>query len=217
MELSILHLSDLHGATGPLSCLAEIPRPDVVVLSGDLTHFGQEKETQEVIDAVKAYFPSVLALHGNCDKPEVQKFLAANSISLHRDIKVVNNLPLLGTGGSLPCPGKTPSEYSEDMYRQWLAETYNKAGKPEKFILVTHQPPYGTKIDKAMKLVHTGSRSVREFIEQTRPLLCLCGHIHEAAGTDRIGSTLVVNPGPFKHGHYALIHLNNDDIAIQLK
>jgi Icc-related predicted phosphoesterase len=103
------------------------------------------------------------------------------------------------------------------MYHQWLDEIFERAGKPEKFILVTHQPPYQTTTDKAMKLVHTGSRAIREFIERTQPVLCLCGHIHESAGTDRIGNTLIINPGPFKKGQYAFISINDQQIDIELK
>jgi len=61
-----------------------------------------------------------------------------------------------------------------------------------------HAPPYNTKIDKALingKWEHVGSRSVRELIEKYQPLLGLHGHIHESSGKDKIGNTIVVNPG----------------------
>lgn len=218
MPVSILHLSDLHGNTNFLNLLEKNSlRPDLVLLTGDITHFGEEKEAKEIIDAVRALFPEVLALHGNCDKPGVEQFLAGHKLSLHRNFRVFHDMTFLGVGGSLACPGKTPSEYSEDLYKNWLKETYENAGKPTKFILVTHQPPYGTRTDKAMKLMYTGSHSIREFIEHTQPLLCLCGHIHESAGTDRIGKTIIVNPGPFRQGHFAQITLNNEQIDVVIK
>ena len=40
-----------------------------------------------------------------------------------------------------------------------------------------------------------GSTAVREFIEETQPLLGLHGHVHEGRGTIKIGDTLCINPG----------------------
>ena len=219
MPFTILHLSDLHGNTNFLTQWeGNTLRPDVTVLTGDITHFGEEKEAKETLDALRTLFPNILALHGNCDKSGAEQFLISQNISLHRRFHVLNEFVFLGVGGSLPCPGKTPTEYSEKDFEAWLTETYENAGKPGKFVLVTHQPPYGTSTDKAMKLIHTGSRAIREFIEHTQPLLCLCGHIHESVATDRIGKTILINPGPFRQGHLAYITLNNDEqIDIILK
>ncbi|NLI25563.1 MAG: hypothetical protein GX419_12745 [Bacteroidales bacterium] len=218
MQFSVLHLTDLHGNVIFLSQWEGNPlRPDMVLLTGDITHFGEEPEAKKIVDAVRTMFPHVLALHGNCDKPGVEQFLVSQNISLHRKFRIIQEVTFLGVGGSLPCPGTTPSEYSDNLYKNWLEETYENAGKPKKFVLVTHQPPYGTRTDKAMKLVHTGSQSIREFIELTSPLLCLCGHIHESAGTDRIGNTILVNPGPFKQGHFAYITLNDEQIDVVIK
>jgi Icc-related predicted phosphoesterase len=38
--------------------------------------------------------------------------------------------------------------------------------------------------------------------------LCFTGHIHEGIGIDRIGRTVIVNPGPFRSGHYAYAEIN---------
>ncbi|QGA68298.1 metallophosphoesterase family protein [Sulfolobus sp. E11-6] len=40
-----------------------------------------------------------------------------------------------------------------------------------------------------------GSRSVRELEEKFQPLLGLHGHIHESQGIDKIGKTVIINPG----------------------
>lgn len=67
-------------------------------------------------------------------------------------------------------------------------------------ILITHCPPAETFADMMWGPRHVGSRGVREFILSRRPRVSLHGHIHEAAnlcGTfaDRLGDTIVVNPG----------------------
>jgi Icc-related predicted phosphoesterase len=46
-----------------------------------------------------------------------------------------------------------------------------------------------------MKMIHVGSKTVRQLIEKHKPLLGLHGHIHEARGFAKIGRTLCINPG----------------------
>jgi Icc-related predicted phosphoesterase len=97
-------------------------------------------------------------------------------------------------------------------------------------ILMAHAPPYGTKIDlapalnKDLKYItkggqlvfeHVGSKAVREVIEKYQPLLGLHGHIHESKGYDKIGRTLVINPGSeYNEGilHVAIIIISDDKI-----
>ncbi len=42
---------------------------------------------------------------------------------------------------------------------------------------------------------HVGSKSVRKFEEKYQPLMGLHGHIHESYASDKLGRTIVVNPG----------------------
>jgi len=44
-------------------------------------------------------------------------------------------------------------------------------------------------------MVPVGSEAVRKMIEKYQPFLGLHGHIHESAGSIRIGETNCVNPG----------------------
>src|SRR5205085_140935 len=73
-----------------------------------------------------------------------------------------------------------------------------------------HVPPKDTSIDECAAIdvefrprasasgvltTHVGSSAVRDFILASRPLLCLCGHVHEAKGSAMLGETLCINPG----------------------
>jgi Icc-related predicted phosphoesterase len=74
------------------------------------------------------------------------------------------------------------------------------AGEPGRTIGVMHCPPYNTRCDVLYNGQHIGSRAIRRWIERTQPLLTLHGHIHESpkmsgAFCDRVGESLVVNPG----------------------
>ena len=69
-------------------------------------------------------------------------------------------------------------------------------------VLVTHSPPSETRCDVTARRVHVGSRAIRRFVERHQPPLVLSGHIHESPRVsggywDRIGRTVVVNPGQF--------------------
>jgi hypothetical protein len=44
-------------------------------------------------------------------------------------------------------------------------------------------------------MIHVGSTTVRQLIEQHKPLLGIHGHIHESRGFVKIGRTLCINPG----------------------
>lgn len=59
-------------------------------------------------------------------------------------------------------------------------------------VLVTHEPPYGT-LDLTFLRTRAGSGAVLEMMKRLRPKVLACGHIHESAGIQRVGGTLVVN------------------------
>lgn len=50
-------------------------------------------------------------------------------------------------------------------------------------------------IARAAATQHVGSSSVRELLAERQPMLGLHDHIHESRGEDRVGRTLVLNPG----------------------
>jgi Icc-related predicted phosphoesterase len=65
--------------------------------------------------------------------------------------------------------------------------------------------------------MHVGSRAVRTFLERTECHVCICGHIHEAAGTDRLGEAVLINPGMLAEGGYARIECAEDRITATLE
>ncbi len=209
--MKIIHLTDLHGADFLLPEISNsLRKADLVVISGDITHFGNALQSKKIIDYILPFNENIFAVSGNCDHPDVELFLLGSDIGIHRKIKSSGNLVFTGLGGSLFCPGTTPNEYSEEEASAWLNEMADQIGSEARIVLVSHQPPFGTINDQVDGGEHVGSRSVLDFINRTNPLLCLTGHIHEGIGTDLVNNCLIVNPGPFRKGRFAEIEITDE-------
>jgi molecular chaperone DnaJ len=213
-DLKLLVISDLHGNRTIISNLhAKTSNEEiaVIIICGDLTHFGDLAEAKDTLKTLAKLGTSVLFVPGNCDPKELANLLCVQgAVNLHGKCKKVEGLCFLGIGGSPTGPFRTPFEISEDEIKQILKETYLESGVGERFILVSHAPPANTAVDLSRSGIHVGSLAVREFVEVRKPSLVLCGHIHEARGKDFINGTLVVNPGPAHRGMYAMVRVDRD-------
>ncbi len=82
-----------------------------------------------------------------------------------------------------------------------LSSAYQKRNRKFPVIFISHNIPYKTKLDvvKDKKSYahgkHLGSYIARKFCQKYQPLVCIGGHVHEGKGKDRIGKTIVINPG----------------------
>jgi len=202
--MKILAFTDIHDSIGAIERLAgPMAEADVVLLTGDLTQFGGPREAAKVVGAARAHNDCVRAVSGNCDRPDVEDWLLAEGIGLHARHEIIEGIAFAGLGGSLPCPGRTPNECTDGELKRRLAEAVEGLADDAPLVLVSHEPPFDTKVDIARRGGHVGSRSVREFIEMRSPLICFSGHIHEASGVDAVGEARLINPGPARAGHYA--------------
>jgi Icc-related predicted phosphoesterase len=200
----VLALTDIHGSYAALPRIAdELEAADVVILSGDLTNFGHKRDAERIVRDVTQCARRVLAVPGNCDYPDVSAYMDELEINLHGTHKIIDGMGFVGVGGSLPAPGSTPFEFSEEELRSLLDSAAEGLPEGTPTILVAHQPPFGTPSDQIYSGEHVGSTAVRSFIEAYQPMLCLTGHIHEAAGIHPLSRTQIVNPGPFGRRGYA--------------
>ncbi|MBN1599228.1 MAG: metallophosphoesterase [Bacteroidales bacterium] len=218
-NFNILHLTDIHGAVYLIDKIDyELSTSDLVIISGDITHFGGTSEVENIINKIKILNSKILAVPGNCDTLKVQEYLNEISINLHNKLITFNNFNFTGFGGSLPCPGKTPIEYTEKEYENFINSMDFSIKPNSDLIVVSHQPPHKTLNDKLLFGMHVGSKTLRNFILNKKPLLYLTGHIHEGIGVDTVYGCKIVNPGPFRSGKYAKIKISDEkNIDIQLK
>lgn len=207
--MRILGITDIHGRIEFLKIISdELKEADLILVSGDITHFGGKEEALSVIKDIRNLNKKVFVVPGNCDYPEAQSFLTSEGINLHGKCVLYRDYVLAGVGGSLTCPGRTPYEHSEEKFRIYLENIKMEISQHLPLIFVSHQPPVDTVCDLVRNGMHVGSKSIRDFIIDTQPILCLTGHIHEGRGIDSIGNTVVVNPGPLHHEGYVMVALN---------
>ncbi len=202
--MKIIALPDLHNGLTSLSEISNnLSQVDLVLLVGDLTNGGPAQDASQVVQLVRRFNASVLAIPGNWDTPEIENYLSQESINLHRRHIRREGLTFVGMGLSLPGIVPTPNEITEADFETFFTEINSNLLPGEPDILICHQPPYGTQNDLAQGKVHVGSKTVRKFIERNQPLICFTGHIHEGVGIDQIGNTKIINPGPLSKGNYA--------------
>jgi uncharacterized protein len=127
-----------------------------------------------------------------------------------RVLDIPGDLQLLSYGWSNETPWKTPREVTEDELYRRLSELADQVRDPRQAVFMIHVPPYDSGLDTAPILDENlrptvsagdilrgpvGSTAVRRIIEERQPLLGVHGHVHEAAGEYRLGTTVCVNPG----------------------
>ncbi len=99
-----------------------------------------------------------------------------------------------------------------------IAELLEALPKPTDFsktIYVMHSPPYNAIIDVTVRDEPVGSLDIRNFLLKYQPPLLLCGHVHEAPGTVKLGITTCINPGQLHEFAYSLFEIENDSIKPQ--
>ncbi|BAM70968.1 phosphoesterase [Methanothermobacter sp. CaT2] len=210
--MKILAVSDLHGSNIPeLHRFIMDNRVDLIVVAGDITHFGPAELVEELLNDLASHNIPVVAVPGNCDPHgAVTKIENSKAVNIHGRSINIKDIAICGLGGSNPTPFNTPLELEEDEIKAELDDLMEKSGEGDVLILVTHAPPHGTSLDRIPSGDNVGSRGVRDVIERHQPCLNICGHIHESPGVDRIGETIVVNPGQLSDGRAALIEIEDD-------
>jgi uncharacterized protein len=192
--LSIVALPDIHSALAQMRFMKNaFEQADVVLLAGDMT-FGRRQDLQMLLEIIRESNPNILAVCGNHDRHPMDEYLEQEGISIHASHRIIKDVAILGCGGALPFIGGYV--FKEEEFAVFLNKA-NEGLKPEiPKILVCHQPPIKTLVDITHSGNYAGSKAVRKFIEEQKPLVCFSGHIHEAYGIDKIGETILINPGP---------------------
>jgi Icc-related predicted phosphoesterase len=190
--VKILAFSDLHRDRDQAAKLAELSgKADVVIGAGDFASvrmgLGKAIEPLKAIDK-----PAVLVPGNNETHEELLRACRGwgSAVVLHGEGTQIEGVSFFGLGGGVPV---TPFPWSFDLSEREADEKLENC--PERCVLVVHSPPKGY-VDEAHGR-HMGSDAILAAIETKRPVLAVCGHIHQAWGQEAtIGATRVVNLGP---------------------
>ena len=183
----ICAFTDLHAdRKSLLQVKKKAEKADLIVCTGDISIFGRGLETVGLLLA--QLNKKVLLVPGNHElEEELVLITSRNLLNMHKIIYTHKGLTFLGHGGG----GFTRT--AQDFVA--FTKTIKKETRVD--IMMVHQPPYGTKVDKLDLFGHVGNKDYTEFIKKNQPTIVFCGHLHENFHkSDVIGKTLVVNPGP---------------------
>ena len=122
---------------------------------------------------------------------------------------------LIGFGGLL-----TEHEFEEDFvlkYPRWYVEYVLKFVnelKPRRLVTLFYTPPIGQFVDSLPEdNKHYGSAIVNTIIKSLNPEVAIVGY--HGKGHELIGNTIVVNPGDFGEGRYAILDLTQEKIRLE--
>lgn len=192
--MKILASGDIHGDTKLAERLAERAekeKVDLVILCGDLTY--AEMSTENIIGPFKKRNQKVLLIPGNHETIATADFLAQlyGMTNLHGYSVKVGDVGLFGCGGA----NIGLFQLDEGEIFDLLKKGHKYVKDTKRKIMVTHVHPTGTLMEKFTD-IFPGSDGVKKALDEFKPDILLCSHVHEAEGIEeKIGKTRVINVG----------------------
>lgn len=192
--MKILAFVDSHGSSSALKVLksrVKKSNPDLIICAGDFTLF--EHNLEKILKKINALGKPVFLIHGNHEvaaRVNVICNALKNITFIHKKIIPFKDILLVGWGGG-------GFSFSDKEFEKFVKNNKQKL-KNKKIILITHAPPYNTKIDYlAYSKMHAGNKSFTNFIKSHKNVvLAVSGHLHEtAAKKDELNNCIIANPG----------------------
>jgi Icc-related predicted phosphoesterase len=186
--MDILAFTDIHGDHQRIADLKEAAQhADIAICAGDITIGGHDIES--IVDALSNLPCDVYLIHGNHEDPQTLQNLSliTDGVSyIHKQIIDLDDHHLIGYGGE-------GFSFTTDDFEAFIQNTPIPNNN---IILVTHQPPHNTAVDK-VRGRQAGNNSFRTFIDAHPVILSLSGHLHENFGVqDTVNDVTYMNPGP---------------------
>ncbi|KAL4871733.1 hypothetical protein BDV12DRAFT_194189 [Aspergillus spectabilis] len=205
-------VSDTHGYT-PSEAGFKLPAGDVLIHAGDLTNQGSESELRKTMGWIAAAdFEVKIVICGNHDITLDEPFYTQHGPKFHNKIpqdpskcsQIVTTaspsivflkhesalIRLRNPNGPNTIFKVFGSPYSQCdgnwafLYETREAEKLWRQIPLDTDIFVTHMPPH-LHCD-GIAGASMGCKALRRNLERVRPLLAVCGHIHESRGFERV-------------------------------
>ena len=223
--MKILILSDLHAHNDVLEKMDDVfAKSDAVLFAGDFAACFKPETGKEALLQLCKKHDTIFAVLGNCDNEDFLEDLEEQDVCVEKTLVYHEGLAIAGAGGGTYFTGKTEFEREEqdiiadfNIVKNCVEEIGDKS-LWKNLILICHNPPKGKTVDDVNENLHAGSELFARYIEENQPLAVVCGHIHEGVGMEKIGETLVINPGSLgEAGSYAQMEIEKECEFWQIK
>ena len=190
--MKLLAFTDIHADMNLLRKLVKRAQKndiDVVVCAGDFSIF--ENHAGAVLKEMNKMGKPIVIIPGNHETPQRLEHWCNH----HKNFKFVHKGMWRFEEFVFVGWGTDGFSLRNTEMRKTAREWQKQLKKDDKIVMVTHQPPHGTKLDD-LDGQHVGNIDIRNAIERIKPKLYICGHLHENAGKmAKLGVTTMVNPG----------------------
>jgi 3',5'-cyclic AMP phosphodiesterase CpdA len=182
------------------------PRPDLVVLTGDLADKGGPAEYEQLRALLAPLSMPIFAVPGNHDSREAMREAFAGEAYLPREGYLhfaVEDWPLRIIALDTLVPGEGGGALCDERLR-WLADTL--AAAPERpSVILMHHPPFRTGFAAMDRIGLAGSAELAEIVRRY-PCVerILCGHLHRAIDSRFAGTVAGTAPST---AHQLLLNL----------
>jgi 3',5'-cyclic-AMP phosphodiesterase len=213
----LAHLSDTHITTGTLSAapaercyqafarVQELqPRPDGVVITGDLVERGQEDEYQFALQLLSGVSLPVHIIPGNHDHaPRMLQVLAKSGLVREADPERGRCYYAVDYPGLriLCCDSSIPGEHFGELgvvQLAWL-ESELRRDPDTPTILAMHHHPVPSGIGSMDRMMLTDAHALEQVLARYPPLVrIIIGHLHRPMITMFAGSPVVSAPSTFR-------------------
>jgi Icc-related predicted phosphoesterase len=197
----------------------------------DKLHYNAIKSMYDVLDFLNNLGKPVYLVMGNFDygKKEIPRdirlkaleesvkkrkniFLLKKRIMKLRDYNILGFSEYRNASQKKIFGAKMDFNKQNKKFDESLNILFSRLKNNRKTIMLVHDTPFGVldlvKNKKSpMHNKHVGDKYFTKYIKKFKPLLCICGHMHENRGLKKLGKTLVINSGPAFEGKCALLDL----------
>ena len=188
---------------------ALVPRPDLLLITGDLTDIGSPEEYAWLRELLAPLTMPMFVVPGNHDEREAmraafsdggyfpqQGFL--NFAADYGDLRVLGLDTLVpGQGGGEVCAQRLA----------WLDDTL-RAAPDTPTLLLMHHPPFDTGIGHMDRIGLNGREAFADIVARHPQVLrILCGHLHRSIVTTVGGRMTMTCPSP---AHQVVLDLRDD-------
>ncbi|MFA9439171.1 phosphodiesterase [Uliginosibacterium sp. sgz301328] len=185
------------------------PRPDLLVLTGDLVDTGAPEEYSRLRELLQPLGMPMLAIPGNHDERAAMRAAFADQ-GWFEDEEFLHYVVQRGALRVVALDTVVPGEGRGELCPRrlaWLARTL--AAQPSMPTLVLmHHPPFETGIGFMDALGLTGRDAFEEVVARHSQIrLILCGHLHRSIQTTVSGCRVLTAPSP---AHQVTLDLRAD-------